>query len=1018
MEATVGSIVINDLLPDDLKDYNRVLDKKTTGKLLTTLAKRYPDLYKDISHKLLQFGYQAAYLTGGQSFGLDDIKESSVVKEIRDKIENETQDILEKWYNKGVESDDPRVEKEIIGVVQKYYKALNDGALQEKKDADSPFYRQAFGVGAQKPGTFNSIVGADLLYEDQNAKPVAIPVTRSYSKGLTPVQYFAGSFGARKGVVDLQQATADAGFFAKQLVQIAHREVCVGDDDPEEYDETNPRGYPVETLDPDNEGSYLAHPVGGYARNTLLTPKILQELHKKGIDKILVRSTIVGGPANGGIYAYDAGVREFGRRPAAGEFVGISAVQSFTEKLTQTAISCLHPGTRVRMWDGSVKKLRDIKIGDELLGSDKNGRLGKTTVKNIFHQGVQPVYRHVYRHGDSDSFVSLYATMEHKVLQMTRKSSCKGERYNGIPRILPAGEPCSRTCCVFASGCDPRDGIDEPRALLLGLMLGNGCYTEAVGHRPHLSCADPTQVAELEDYLASIDLRLSFHKGSQCYYRVVGLNNEGDGDNTRNPARVMLDEYGLLGKYAHEKSIPEVAWNWSSESISALLSGLWDTDGSIYKAATGAHYHTAYGSTSLKLVKQIENLLFITTGAHCSNIYANDGGDRKRTLYTVVYANPNEVKKVLEFLRLHGTKETARRTALEDLDAFISNLSLMRHFFTGKRQSQEWFGNVETMDIEVDNEDHLFVLANGLIVSNSKHSGGVVGADSAKGISGFKHLNQLIQVPKHFPQGAAHSTVDGRVDRIQEAPQGGTYIFIDGHRHYVPQQQGQTVGLKVKVGDEVEAGDVLSEGIPNPALVVKYKGIGEGRRAFVQQFQQALKDAGINTHRRNVEALSRGLINYVRLTDEYGDYATDDIIPYTMIASSYKPRLGCVEDTPENCKNFYLEKPVLHYTIGTRITPSVIKTLKDYGVKNVLAHHDAPPFEPEMVRGMAHVSKDPDWGTRLLGGYNKDSLLEAARRGGVSYTKGTSYVPALAFGDPEFGEEGAISKRKDDWWTE
>lgn len=792
MEATVGSIVINDLLPDDLKDYNRVLDKKTTGKLLTTLAKRYPDLYKDISHKLLQFGYKAAYLTGGQSFGLDDIKESSVVKEIRDKIEQETQDVLEKWYNRGVESDDERVTKEIIGIVQKYYKALNEGALQEKKDVDSPFYRQAYGVGAQKPGTFNSIVGADLLYEDQNAKPVPIPVTRSYSKGLTPVQYFAGSFGGRKGVVDLQQATADAGFFAKQLVQIAHREVCVGDDDPEEYDEKNPRGYPVETLDPDNEGAYLAHPVGGYSRNTLLTPKILQELHKKGIDKILVRSTTVGGPANGGIYAYDAGVREFGRRPAAGEFVGINAVQSFTEKLTQTAISCLHPGTRVRMWDGSVKKLRDIQIGDELLGSDRNGKLGKTIVTNIFHQGVQPVYRHVFCKGQFGA--SLYATTEHKILQVVRGNFS----FNVTPEISAVGTSDDWSACVFA----PAEPFENPP------------------------------------------------------------------------------------------------------------------------------YHI------------------------------------------------------------------------------------------GVKKSQEWFGNVETMDIEVDNEDHLFVLANGLIVSNSKHSGGVVGADSAKGISGFKHLNQLIQVPKHFPQGAAHSTVDGHVDRIQEAPQGGTYIFINGTRHYVPQQQGQTVGLKVKVGDEVEAGDVLSEGIPNPAIVVKYKGIGEGRRAFVNQFQQALKDAGINTHRRNVEALSRGLINYVRLTDEYGDYATDDIIPYTMIASSYKPRMGCVENTPENCKGYYLEKPVLHYTIGTRITPSVIKTLNDYGVKNVIAHKEAPPFEPEMVRGMAHVSKDPDWGTRLLGGYNKDSLLEAARRGGVSYTKGTSYVPALAFGDPEFGEEGAISKRKDDWWTE
>ena len=762
----------------------------------------------------MQFGYKAAYLTGGQSFGLDDIKESSVVKEIRDKIEQETQDVLEKWYNRGVESDDERVTKEIIGIVQKYYKALNEGALQEKKDVDSPFYRQAYGVGAQKPGTFNSIVGADLLYEDQNAKPVPIPVTRSYSRGLTPVQYFAGSFGGRKGVVDLQQATADAGFFAKQLVQIAHREVCVGDDDPEEYDETNPRGYPVETLDPDNEGAYLAHPVGGYSRNTLLTPKILQELHKKGIDKILVRSTTVGGPANGGIYAYDAGVREFGRRPAAGEFVGINAVQSFTEKLTQTAISCLHPGTRVRMWDGSVKKLRDIKVGDWVRGSDKHTNAAPAKVTQVFHQGIQPVYKFVYEPGWIGHCVkTLFCTTEHKVLQS-----------------------------VYKGNTDP-----------------------------DYSCnAEHEQIAGPDKY----------------------------------------DKWGY----------PEIS-------------------------PAGTEENTAI-------------------------CYLVDGVTDPVYMY---YAG---------------------------------------------RISMEYIGDMETMDIEVDNEDHLFVLANGLIVSNSKHSGGVVGADSAKGISGFKHLNQLIQVPKHFPQGAAHSTVDGHVDRIQEAPQGGTYIFVDGIRHYVPQQQGQTVGLKVKVGDEVEAGDVLSEGIPNPAIVVKYKGIGEGRRAFVNQFQQALKDAGINTHRRNVEALSRGLINYVRLTDEYGDYATDDIIPYTMIASSYKPRMGCVENTPENCKGYYLEKPVLHYTIGTRITPSVIKTLNDYGVKNVVAHKEAPPFEPEMVRGMAHVSKDPDWGTRLLGGYNKDSLLEAARRGGVSYTKGTSYVPALAFGDPEFGEEGAISKRKDDWWTE
>lgn len=630
MEATVGSIVVNDLLPDDLKDYNRVLDKKATGKLLTTLAQRYPDKYKDISHKLLQFGYQSAYLTGGQSFGLNDIKEASTVKALRDKIEKETQDVLEKWYKRGVASDDKRVTKDIVAIAQKYHKELNDSAMNERRDEDSPFYHQAFGTGAQKPGTYNSIVGADLLYQDQDAKTVPIPVTRGYSKGLTPVQYFAGSFGARKGVVDLQQATAKAGFLAKQLVQIAHRAVCVGDEDElEPYDETNPVGYPIETLDPDNEGAYLAHPVGGYKRNTLLTPKILNELHKKGFDKILVRSTAVGGPANGGIYAYDAGVREFGRRPAIGEFVGINAVQAMSEPLTQGAIS-------------------------------------------------------------------------------------------------------------------------------------------------------------------------------------------------------------------------------------------------------------------------------------------------------------------------------------------------------------------------------------------SKHSGGVVGADSAKSISGFDQVNQLIQVPKHFRHGATHTTVDGVVTKIEEAPQGGTYVYIDGKKHYVAQDQGEKVALKVKVGDAVEAGDVISDGIPNPAMIVKYKGIGEGRRAFVKQFNDTLKSANVSQNRRNIEALSKSLINYVRLTDEYGDYATDDIIPYTMIASSYKPRYGCVEKSPKESKGQYLEKPVLHYTIGTRITPSVIKMMNDYGVKKIITHKEPPPFEPEMVRGMAHASKDPDWGTKMLGGYNKDSLLESARRGGVSYTGGTSYVPALAFGDSSFGKEREV----------
>lgn len=629
-EATAGSFVINAMLPPEMRDPNRVWSKKETAKVLTRLARTHPELYREISKKLVRFGYESAYLTGGQSFSLKDISEAKNVKAIRNDIRKETQRVFDKWHKQGVKSDDPRVQREIIAATMKHHKALSEGAMNERKGEDSPFYHQATGTGAQKGFSFNSIIGADLLYVDQDNKPIPFPVVHGYSKGLTPAEYFAGAFGTRKGAVDLQKATADAGFFAKQLVQLAHREVVTSDDAPEPYDESNPIGYPTRIDDVNNEGSYLAHPTAGYKRNTLLTPEVLSDIRRRGISKILVRSVAVGGPPNGGIYGYDAGIREFGRRPATGEFVGISAVQALSEPITQSAIS-------------------------------------------------------------------------------------------------------------------------------------------------------------------------------------------------------------------------------------------------------------------------------------------------------------------------------------------------------------------------------------------SKHSGGVISADSGKSISGFEYLNQMVQMPKAFKFGAVHSTVDGKVSKIEPAPQGGKYVYINGERHYVGRQQGEEVAITVKPGDAVEAGDVITDGIPNPSQIIKYKGIGEGRRAFIDQFSAALKNSGGSTHRRNLEALSRGLISYVRLTDEIGDYAQDDVLPYAMVAADWKPRKDAVMKRPQDLEGFYLERPVLHYTIGTKIRPSVIRELTEFGVKNILAHKDPPPFEPETIRGIAHVGHDPDWGTRLLGGYQQNSLLEAARRGGTSYTEGTSYVPALAFGGPDFGLRGAIA---------
>jgi hypothetical protein len=279
---------------------------------------------------------------------------------------------------------------------------------------------------------------------------------------------------------------------------------------------------------------------------------------------------------------------------------------------------------------------------------------------------------------------------------------------------------------------------------------------------------------------------------------------------------------------------------------------------------------------------------------------------------------------------------------------------------------------------------------------SKKHTGGVSSGRRAK-LTGFEFLEQLIDVPKSFVDKAPVSESDGIIGGVREAPQGGTYIKVNGVEHYASADQK----VLVKPGQTVEAGDPLTDGIPNPKDYVKYKGVGEGRRLFMHQFTKALKNNSIPSSRRNVEVIARGLINSVKLNSEnvIKGYFPDDIVSYDFLESKYKPRKGSKLGAPKSLSNHYLEAPYLHYSIGTRITPSVITTLDKHGFKEVSAHLDEPMFEPDMQRAQQALLGDPDWMTQL-GGFNlKRTFLENVRRGATSNIHGTSWIPALATGE-------------------
>jgi hypothetical protein len=136
----------------------------------------------------------------------------------------------------------------------------------------------------------------------------------------------------------------------------------------------------------------------------------------------------------------------------------------------------------------------------------------------------------------------------------------------------------------------------------------------------------------------------------------------------------------------------------------------------------------------------------------------------------------------------------------------------------------------------------------------------------------------------------------------------------------------------------------------------------------------------------------------VRLTEEHGHYSPDDVVQYSRLERDWQPRDGAKEKAPNEAMGHYLEAPVLHYSIGTKIRPSVVKRLSQFGVKSVLVYHQPPPFEPEMVRGMENLTHDPDWMTRFLGSYVKKNFLKGVARGDISDEAGSSYVPSLARG--------------------
>ncbi len=246
--------------------------------------------------------------------------------------------------------------------------------------------------------------------------------------------------------------------------------------------------------------------------------------------------------------------------------------------------------------------------------------------------------------------------------------------------------------------------------------------------------------------------------------------------------------------------------------------------------------------------------------------------------------------------------------------------------------------------------------------------------------SGLDLIYNLVSAPKHFSGQATVAKNTGYVKNIEELPTGAKRVSIDGETHTIE----PTTNLEVEKGDKVERGDILTTGIPNPKDLVKYRGVGSGRKAFADRFSEVLKESGIDHNKRNAEMASRALINHVRATEPFDDWTPGDLVHYDTVAREWTPRESSKEVKPATADGKYLEKPALYYSIGTKLTKSQANNLKKHGYDKVLVNDEPPPFEPEMRRGFESQQHSPSWLERLSGYYRKRGLIDAIASPGRS----------------------------------
>ncbi|HDH34950.1 MAG TPA: DNA-directed RNA polymerase subunit beta', partial [Nitrospirae bacterium] len=407
VDTTVGRILLGEILPEGIafSMINKVMTKKETGKLIEfcykKLGRQETVILLDDIEKL---GFRSA-MESGISICIDDMhipdKKNGLIAE----AEKEVLDV-QRQYADGLITNGERYNKVVdiwaeitetvadammkeLGSEGEDLTKISKEDLQEKRSFNNIFMMADSGARGSA-AQLRQLAGMRGLMAKPSGEIIETPITANFREGLTPLQYFISTHGARKGLADTALKTANSGYLTRRLVDVT-QDVIIREDDCGTSDgipliSLVESGEIIEQLDERIYGRTAAGKILDPVTNKVIVQagqeindELAQKIVAAGIDRVIIRSVLTCESVTGvckKCYGKDLGR---GGSVETGEAVGIIAAQSIGEPGTQLTMRTFHiGGTATRMAAQTVLEAKNkgtIKFIDLSTVKDREGAL-------------------------------------------------------------------------------------------------------------------------------------------------------------------------------------------------------------------------------------------------------------------------------------------------------------------------------------------------------------------------------------------------------------------------------------------------------------------------------------------------------------------------------------------------------------------------------------------------------------------------------------------------------------------